>query len=124
MDEHPISRVAPVGGSSVRSRTPCAGADWIDLCQVHRPRTDTDIEEILSALTDLVHQGKVRYIDSSTFPASQIVEAQWVADVCPRVPSVMIIVLTHRTHGRHARQQAGFRMASQRPERPAACARP
>jgi aryl-alcohol dehydrogenase-like predicted oxidoreductase len=55
------------------------GTDWIDLYQVHRPRTDTDIEETLSALTDLVHQGKVRYIGSSTFPASQIVEAQWVA---------------------------------------------
>jgi aryl-alcohol dehydrogenase-like predicted oxidoreductase len=53
--------------------------DWIDLYQVHRPRTDTDVEETLSALTDLVHQGKVRYIGSSTFPASQIVEAQWVA---------------------------------------------
>jgi aryl-alcohol dehydrogenase-like predicted oxidoreductase len=53
--------------------------DWIDLYQVHRPRVDTDVEETLSALTDLVHQGKVRYIGSSTFPASQIVEAQWVA---------------------------------------------
>jgi aryl-alcohol dehydrogenase-like predicted oxidoreductase len=55
------------------------GTDWIDLYQVHRPRTDTDIEETLSALNDLVHQGKIRYIGSSTFPASQIVEAQWVA---------------------------------------------
>ena len=55
------------------------GTDWIDLYQVHRPRTDTDIEETLGALTDLVHQGKVRYIGASTFPASQIVEAQWVA---------------------------------------------
>src|SRR3954454_11652926 len=53
--------------------------DWIDLYQVHRPRTDTDIDETLSALTDLVRQGKVRYIGHSTFPASQIVEAQWVA---------------------------------------------
>src|SRR5580692_3674358 len=53
--------------------------DWIDLYQVHRPRTDTDIEETLGALTDLVHQGKIRYIGSSTFPASQIGEAQWVA---------------------------------------------
>jgi aryl-alcohol dehydrogenase-like predicted oxidoreductase len=53
--------------------------DWIDLYQVHRPRTDTDVEETLGALSDLVHQGKVRYIGSSTFPASQIVEAQWVA---------------------------------------------
>ena len=55
------------------------GTDWIDLYQVHRPRTDTDIEETLSALSDLIHQGKVRYVGSSTFPASQIVEAQWVA---------------------------------------------
>jgi aryl-alcohol dehydrogenase-like predicted oxidoreductase len=55
------------------------GTDWIDLYQVHRPRTDTDIEETLGALTDLVHQGKVRYLGSSTFPASHIVEAQWVA---------------------------------------------
>src|SRR4051812_46455821 len=53
--------------------------DWIDLYQVHRPRTDTDIEETLGALTDLVRQGKVRYIGASTFPASQIVEAQWAA---------------------------------------------
>jgi aryl-alcohol dehydrogenase-like predicted oxidoreductase len=53
--------------------------DWIDLYQLHRPRPDTDIEETLGALTDLVHQGKVRYIGASTFPASQIVEAQWVA---------------------------------------------
>src|SRR3954463_1215799 len=55
------------------------GTDWIDLYQVHRPRTDTDIGETLGALTDLVRQGKVRYIGHSTFPASQIVEAQWVA---------------------------------------------
>src|SRR4051812_18304063 len=53
--------------------------DWIDLYQVHRPLPDTDIEEALSALSDLVHQGKVRYLGHSTFPASQIVEAQWVA---------------------------------------------
>jgi aryl-alcohol dehydrogenase-like predicted oxidoreductase len=53
--------------------------DWIDLYQVHRPEPGTDIEETLSALTDLVRQGKVRYIGSSTFPASQIVEAQWTA---------------------------------------------
>src|ERR671916_736191 len=53
--------------------------DWIDLYQVHRPRTDTDIEETLGALTDLVRQDKVGYIGASSFPASQIVEAQWVA---------------------------------------------
>jgi aryl-alcohol dehydrogenase-like predicted oxidoreductase len=55
------------------------GTDWIDLYQVHRPDPGTDVDETLSALSDLVHQGKVRYIGSSTFPASQIVEAQWVA---------------------------------------------
>src|SRR3954465_12500564 len=53
--------------------------DYIDLYQIHRPDPDTDIEETLGALSDLVHQGKVRYIGSSTFPASQIVEAQWAA---------------------------------------------
>ena len=56
------------------------GTDWIDLYQIHRPEQDTDIDETLGALTDLVHQGKVRYIGSSTFPASRIVEAQWVAE--------------------------------------------
>jgi aryl-alcohol dehydrogenase-like predicted oxidoreductase len=55
------------------------GTDWIDLYQVHRYSPDTDLEETLGALTDLVHQGKVRYIGSSTFPPSAIVEAQWAA---------------------------------------------
>jgi aryl-alcohol dehydrogenase-like predicted oxidoreductase len=55
------------------------GTDWIDLYQIHRPEQDTDIDDTLGALTDLVRQGKVRYIGSSTFPASQIVEAQWTA---------------------------------------------
>ena len=52
--------------------------DYIDLYQVHRPSPTTDVEETLGALTDLVHQGKVRYIGSSSYSASQIVEAQWV----------------------------------------------
>jgi aryl-alcohol dehydrogenase-like predicted oxidoreductase len=54
--------------------------DHIDLYQIHRPDPDTDIEETLSALSDLVHSGKVRAIGSSTRPASDIVEAQWVAE--------------------------------------------
>ncbi len=54
--------------------------DYIDLYQIHRPAPDTDIEETLSALTDLMRAGKVRMIGSSTFPASEIVEAQWVAE--------------------------------------------
>jgi aryl-alcohol dehydrogenase (NADP+) len=54
--------------------------DHIDLYQAHRPDPSTDIDDTLSALSDLVHQGKVRVIGSSTYPAEQIVEAQWVAE--------------------------------------------
>ena len=54
--------------------------DWIDLYQIHRPAPGTDIDETLGALTDLVRQGKIRYFGSSTFPPSEIVEAQWVAE--------------------------------------------
>jgi aryl-alcohol dehydrogenase-like predicted oxidoreductase len=54
--------------------------DYIDIYQIHRPAPDTDIEETLSALTDLMRAGKVRAIGSSTFPVSEIVEAQWVAE--------------------------------------------
>ena len=56
------------------------GTDYLDLYQIHRPDESTDIDETLGALSDLVHAGKVRYIGSSTFPAEQIVEAQWVAE--------------------------------------------
>jgi aryl-alcohol dehydrogenase-like predicted oxidoreductase len=55
------------------------GTDWIDLYQIHRPEPDTDIDETLGALSDLVREGKVRMIGSSTFPAFMILEAQWVA---------------------------------------------
>jgi aryl-alcohol dehydrogenase-like predicted oxidoreductase len=55
------------------------GTDHIDLYQVHRPEPGVDVEETLSALTDLVRQGKVRYIGSSSYSGSQIVEAQWTA---------------------------------------------
>jgi len=89
------------------------GTDWIDLYQIHRPELDTDIDETLGALTDLVHAGKVRYIGSSTFPASQIVEAQWVAErrgrerfVCEQPPySILVrgvendVLPTCRRHG-------------------------
>src|SRR2546428_12039560 len=53
--------------------------DWIDLYQVHRWDPWTDHEETLGALSQLVAQGKVRYVGSSTYPAAQIVRAQWVA---------------------------------------------
>jgi aryl-alcohol dehydrogenase-like predicted oxidoreductase len=74
------------------------GTDWIDLYQIHRPSPDTDVEETLGALTDLVRQGKVRYIGSSTFPAHQMVEAQWAAErrnlerfVCEQPPYSMLV---------------------------------
>ncbi len=54
--------------------------DWIDLYQIHRPDADTDVEETLSALTDLQRQGKIRAFGSSTYPAHEIVEAQWTAE--------------------------------------------
>jgi aryl-alcohol dehydrogenase-like predicted oxidoreductase len=72
--------------------------DWIDLYQVHRWDPWTDHEETLGALTDLVAQGKVRYIGSSTYPAAQIVRAQWVARerglqrfVCEQPPYSMLV---------------------------------
>jgi aryl-alcohol dehydrogenase-like predicted oxidoreductase len=54
--------------------------DYIDLYQIHRTDPDTDIEETLSALTDLIRSGKVRAIGTSQTPASDIVEAHWVAE--------------------------------------------
>ncbi|MEV4171935.1 aldo/keto reductase [Nonomuraea sp. NPDC049709] len=54
--------------------------DHIDLYQIHLPDPETDIEETLSALSDLIHSGKVRAIGSSTTPASDIIEAQWAAE--------------------------------------------
>jgi aryl-alcohol dehydrogenase-like predicted oxidoreductase len=53
--------------------------DHIDLYQVHRPDPEVDVEETLGALTDLVQQGKILYIGSSSYSGSQIVEAQWTA---------------------------------------------
>jgi aryl-alcohol dehydrogenase-like predicted oxidoreductase len=74
------------------------GTDHIDLYQIHRPDPNIDIDETLGALSDLVHQGKVRYLGSSTFPASAIVEAQWTAErrsrerfVCEQPPYSMLV---------------------------------
>ncbi|HSZ13509.1 MAG TPA: aldo/keto reductase [Solirubrobacteraceae bacterium] len=72
--------------------------DWIDLYQIHRPEPDTDIDQTLGALTDLVAAGKVRAIGSSTYPAWQIVQAQWAAEkrgrerfMCEQPPYSMLI---------------------------------
>ncbi len=54
--------------------------DHIDLYQVHKLDPDTDIEETLSALTDLIRTGKVRAIGSSNTPAVDIVDAQWLSE--------------------------------------------
>ena len=74
------------------------GTDWIDLYQIHRPDSSCAIEETLAALTDLVRAGKIRYFGSSTFPAHEIVEAQWVSErrglgrfVCEQPPYSMLV---------------------------------
>ena len=74
------------------------GTDWIDLYQIHRWDAETDHDETLGALTELVHSGKVRYIGSSTYPASEIVAAQWVAQtrgrerfVCEQPPYSLLV---------------------------------
>ncbi|OJY67909.1 MAG: aldo/keto reductase [Sphingobium sp. 66-54] len=56
------------------------GTDYIDLYQLHRYDVDTDMEEVLFTLTELVRQGKIRQFGSSSFPADRIVESQWVAE--------------------------------------------
>ncbi len=72
--------------------------DWIDLYQIHRPDPDTDIDETLGALTDLQRAGKIRAFGSSTFPAHEIVEAQWAAErrgrerfVCEQPPYSILV---------------------------------
>jgi aryl-alcohol dehydrogenase-like predicted oxidoreductase len=74
------------------------GTDWIDLYQIHRPDSSCAIEETLGALTDLVRAGKIRYFGSSTFPAHEIVEAQWVSEkkglgrfVCEQPPYSLLV---------------------------------
>jgi aryl-alcohol dehydrogenase-like predicted oxidoreductase len=53
--------------------------DWIDLYQLHRPDPLTPIEETLSALTELVREGKVRYLGHSNFSGFQTAHAEWIA---------------------------------------------
>src|SRR5580704_14101828 len=74
------------------------GTDYIDLYQIHRPDPRCDIDETLGALSDLIHAGKIRYAGSSTFPAHQIVEAQWAAErrgrerfVCEQPPYSILV---------------------------------
>lgn len=74
------------------------GVDHIDLYQIHKLDEHTDLDETLGALSDLIHQGKVRYAGSSSFPAAAIVEGQWVAArrgrerfVCEQPPYSMLV---------------------------------
>ncbi|MET1007285.1 MAG: aldo/keto reductase [Propionibacteriaceae bacterium] len=55
------------------------GTDWIDLYQMHTPDENTPIEETLAALSELVAEGKVRYIGSSNFAGWQVIDADWTA---------------------------------------------
>ena len=103
------------------------GTDWIDLYQMHRPEPDTDIDETLGALTDLVRAGKVRYVGSSTFPPHEIVEAQWTAErrgrerfVCEQPPYSLLVrgieadvlpVCGQLRHGRDLVEPARRRLA-------------
>ncbi len=64
---------------SVESSLRRLQTDWIDLYQLHRPDEATPIEETLSALDDLVHAGKVRYLGSSNFTGWQVAEAEWTS---------------------------------------------
>ena len=74
------------------------GTDYIDLYQIHRPDHETGIDETLGALTDLIRAGKILYAGSSTYPASQVVEAQWTAQrrgrerfVCEQPPYSILV---------------------------------
>src|SRR5262249_53867800 len=81
--------IEAVEGSLRRLRT-----DWIDLYQIGGPDPDTDIDETLGALTDLVRAGKIRSFGASKVPASQIIEAQWTSE--------------RRGHGRFRTEQSPY----------------
>jgi aryl-alcohol dehydrogenase-like predicted oxidoreductase len=64
---------------AVESSLQRLGTDWIDLYQLHFPDPVTPVEETLAALSELVAEGKVRYIGSSQFAAWQVADADWTA---------------------------------------------
>jgi aryl-alcohol dehydrogenase-like predicted oxidoreductase len=53
--------------------------DYLDIYYLHKPDPATDLDESLGAMSDLVHQGKVRMVGISTFPADHIVEVSWAS---------------------------------------------
>lgn len=66
------------------------GTDYIDLYQVHRTDPTTPLKETLTTLSDLVRDGKVRYIGCSNFPAWQLEKALWISDVNGLEPFVTV----------------------------------
>ena len=72
-----------VEGSLRRLRT-----DYIDLYQLHKPDFGTPLEETLAALTDLVRDGKVRYVGSANLAAWQVADAAWIARSARLVPFI------------------------------------
>lgn len=64
------------------------GTDWIDLYQMHAPDPNTPIEETLAALSELVAEGKVRYLGSSNFTGWQVVDADWTAQTSGYEPFI------------------------------------
>ena len=97
-DRTPTIAARRGGGSSkaVEGSLRRLQTDWIDLYQVGVPDPNTDIDETLGALSDLVRAGKIRSFGASKVPASQIVEAQWTAD--------------RRGHGRFRTEQPPYSM--------------
>ena len=80
-----------VEGSLRRLRT-----DWIDVYEVGVPDEDTDLDETLGALTDLVRAGKIRSFGTSKMPPSRLVEARWLAE--------------RRGHGRFRTEEVPYSM--------------
>lgn len=66
------------------------GTDWIDLYQLHAPDPATPVQETLSALDDLVRQGKVRYVGLSNVAGWQLADAVWTADQGGLAPVVSV----------------------------------
>ncbi len=79
----PLHKGAPGSRRYVRRAVEASlrrlGTDYIDLYMLHRPDPVTPIEETLEAMSDLVREGKVRYIGSSNFTAWQVTQAEWAA---------------------------------------------
>jgi len=84
MGEHTAEHFGAHGGRryvrrAVEASLRRLGTDYIDLYQLHRPDPITPIEETLEAMSELVAEGKVRYIGSSNLSAWQVVNADWIA---------------------------------------------